>query len=275
MGRLNVQGYLYSSAVSTGVLGSSVGGSLPAGKPWPHRLLSAVPDAHGAAALATEVREAFADSPTAPVNLAAACHAGRFRIRHRTLGSVVGGHEAMLLPQPRNAFQIWVDPTPSGGWQGRPLTALHETERHRTRFRVAHEIAHSFFFRREGGTPKRVVPDSPRQEAFCDAFAGGLLVPPVAASACAADPQEVIRLHNEYDVSLQVALRALCDAQPGLEAGILYWSDDSRRERRLGVQWTNAPESCAVVARSATHATEEGWRLARIPERRQLLWVAA
>jgi hypothetical protein len=246
---------------------------------WPHRLLSRVPTRSGAIELATEVREAFARQLERPMDLAAACRAGRFRIRQRTLCARRGGHEALLLPEQRNAFQIWVDPTPVDGWGERPHAAQQETARHRFRFRVAHEIAHSFFFRREGGIPRRVVPDSPRQEAFCDQFASALLVPYAVAASCPTEPNAVLRLRESYDVSLQVAVRAVCDAQRGTTAGILYWTYDHCGQVRFGIQWTNAPVTSAAFARTAAvaeaHASQEGGRWIRVPDRRQFLWLSA
>ena len=60
------------------------------------------------------------------------------------------------------------------------------------------------------------MPDSPRQEAFCDTFSRALLVSPRAAVAAQPTADAVVRLSKRFDVSLQVAGRALSAALYGV-----------------------------------------------------------
>jgi hypothetical protein len=87
-----------------------------------------------------------------------------------------------------------------------------EVSRHRVRFVIAHELAHTLFYWRGGGTPERMVKDSKVQELFCDALASALLVPRTAAATAALRPESVVELHQRYDVSMEVAARALISA---------------------------------------------------------------
>jgi hypothetical protein len=244
--------------------------------PWPSQCLTRIA-LHDAHRLARDVRQSVQKrDPQGPMtDLRGVCRAGGFRIVERELSGSEGGVEAALLPRSRNNFLIWVDPTPRGGWDKIRPRMRPDVRRHRLRFRVAHEIAHSFFFLRDGGQPKRVLPDSPEQEGFADAFASALLVPPEVAVATGPTPAGVLDLHERYDVSLQVAVRAVAETQPGVSAILAYWHHDP----------TGAPEEAKL--QWCTHDMRQNWRDAVrkcrygpgedgliVPSRRQLLWIS-
>lgn len=92
-------------------------------------------------------------------------------VRYNDLAAERGGLEAALLPNVRHRFVIvcdtWVSP--------------HEPER--IPFRIAHELAHTFFYDWEHTPPKRVAPASAAQEAFCDEFASALIGLDTAAAS--------------------------------------------------------------------------------------------
>lgn len=249
---------------------------------WPHRCLDRVPTRKGACRLAQTVRAST--QPHDPVgvlgDLRELCRVGRFRIVERELSGARGGVEAMLLPQAANRFRIWVDPTPPGGWNRINPTVRSTLRRHRLRFRVAHEIAHSFFYQRDGGVPRRAVPDSPEQEDFADAFARALLIPTDAARATRPTAQDVVALHERYDVSLQVAVRAVTEMNPGLSAALLYWPSGSPvAESTATLQWCTS--DLRHSWRDVASAMRGGYWESGLPtsgsiilwSRRQLLWV--
>ena len=205
-------------------------------KPWSHGLTS-VPRVSDAGRLAAEVRAAIQpQDPEGPIlRLEPLCRAARVRVIKRDLGSVSGGAEAVLVPQPKDRFHIWVDPTPRGGWQIAPTLRV-AVRRHRLRFRVAHEIAHTLFYRRNGGEPDRLLGDSPQQERFADEFARALLVPPALVATIEASPQGVLDLQRLCDVSLEVALRALVASRLDVTAALTYWPVASGPDQAR-VQW--------------------------------------
>jgi hypothetical protein len=128
-------------------------------------------------------------------------------------------HQALLVPRSGGGFEIFVDPT-----RGSAMTIA--TLRHRTRFRIAHEIGHSFFYDRAGSYPTRGTSPSPREEEFCDLFASALLVPRSVAASMPLCAESVHSLREGFDVSTQVAGRALAHAHPtALVAGLLWNSN--------------------------------------------------
>lgn len=175
---------------------------------------------------------------------------GGCEARETELSAREGMQEAMLIPLPRNRFAISVDPTPPGGWaQVRP--ALRESlRRHRLRFRVAHEIAHTIFYARAGGEPRRVVRDSPAQEAFCDEFARALLVPPPAAATTPLAPEAVHALQRRFDVSLEVAARSVAAAH-GPSAIVVLWYRP-HDENAVRVQWSSPAVDGGLLPQAPT-----------------------
>ena len=252
---------------------------------WPHRELLAVPGRAGAERVAAEVRRSFLRDPLAPLpDLKSLSRAGRFKVIERTLGGAEGHGEAMLLPAPGNRFHIWVDAEPRGGWDGVPAGVRDDLRRHRFRFRVAHEMAHSFFYSRGRGEPRRLVPDSDAQERFADTFARSLLLPPGAASLAPPTAAGALALQQTYDVSLEVALRSLLLQHPTCVGALLYWHTRSDITGATAkVQWSS-PGSDGSLARiresldAMWSGTRSGPALAPdielLPARRQAIWVA-
>jgi hypothetical protein len=248
---------------------------------WPIRALGRVPDLPDAHRLARDVREAVqGHDPCGPVaDLREICRAGRFRVFERELSGRQAGIEAALLPQARNRFHIWVDPTPPGGWDKIDPGLRPVVRRHRLRFRVAHEIAHSFFYRRDGGEPSRLALDSPEQEEFADAFASALLLPPSVAKATAPLAESVVRLHERYDVSLQVAVRAVAETHVGLSAALLHWSGSYASPKDVAeLQWSTLDlRLCwrdTALPASVRSTRQPRGHSVTLRSRRQLLWLS-
>ena len=120
---------------------------------WPHRLLRSAPTPDLGRKFAAQVRgELFAD-PECRCQISTVCEAGGFQFR---VGRIDGGphrYEGLLLALPDGGFAITVDPYLANG-------ISEETARHRIRFRLAHEIGHSFFFDRERTPAKHLDPPS-------------------------------------------------------------------------------------------------------------------
>ena len=83
------------------------------------------------------------------------------QLHFRGLGAARGGFEALLLPGTRSSFDIICDPATIPGGHSVP-------------FRIAHEIAHSRFYRWDSKIPSRTRSASAEEERFCDVFASTL-----------------------------------------------------------------------------------------------------
>lgn len=263
------------------------------GTPW-QCCLRAVPSPDEGGRLAHAVRAAA--QPNNPHRLAAdlhaICRAGRFRVIEREMGAAAGGAEAVLVPQPNNRFHIWVDATPRLGWDSIAPELRPMIRRQRLRFRIAHEIGHSFFYRRCGGEPRRVLGDSEEQERFADEFARALLVPAPLPSTVAPTPDGVLKLHRYCDVSLEVAARAVAAEVRPLSVLLAHWPTEADPNADSPhVQWAseNLTRQGVDAVRSSVRAITETARsvvcgdhpkqdaprgsACVLKRRRQLLWI--
>lgn len=175
------------------------------------------------------------------LDLAPACELARAAVRECRLSARDGGLEALLIPHRGDAFAITVDPTPRGGWRRCPPPLREALRRHRLRFRIGHELGHTFFYWREGGEPERHLRDSPAQERFCDAFARALLVPAEALAERPVTADSIVTLQREFDVSLEVAARAMADAHPGTAVALWHWSGT-----RPQLQWASNADADGI-----------------------------
>lgn len=216
--------------------------------PWPSGL-TCVPPISEASLFAAEVRAAVlpADriSDTLP-NFRRISRAGRFEVSQEILSGAAGQQEALLVPLDNDRFGICVDPTPRGGWSRVSPTLRVEVRRHRFRFRVAHEIAHTFFYDRTSTRPRRLLPGSAEEEAFCDEFARSLLLPREIAAQERPSADSVMALHCRYDVSVELAARAVASAHRGAHVALWYHVP---RDGWL-IQWTNVSAHQVAVMRA-------------------------
>ena len=260
---------------------------------WPRVALTGIPSPTSVQRLAGQVRRAAVAGGESPRlgDLHALCRTGRFRVIERQMGGHSGGSEAVLLPQPGNRFHIWVDPAPRGGWDRIAPSLRNDLRRHRLRFRVAHEIGHSLFYRRSGGEPCRILGDSAEQERFADDFARALLVPAGLASGVPPTPGGVLGLQVRCDVSLEVAVRGFAAVRSRASVLLAYWAPTQELAPNSAVvQWASADLALegnhalggrlkAIV--EATQHLPRGCRTARclggsaavLRRRRQLLWI--
>lgn len=202
---------------------------------------------HSAADTASSLREHFA-SPSEALDVAAVarslgCKVSRSQRQH---GSLV---EASLRPSPRSdRFHITVDPTPRRGWGATPHSDREAIGRQRYRFRVCHELAHTFYFSRAPGRgPKRRQPWSAVEEDWCDEFSRSLLIPAQVSRVCQPTAESAVELQARFDVSLEVAARALSAAHPRIELGIWYWPVcEPPHPSSLLRQWTTLEKKGAL-----------------------------
>jgi hypothetical protein len=131
------------------------------------------------------------------------------------------------------------------------------------RFRICHEVAHSFFFDRDGELPTAIVGTSDAQEEVCDRFASELLVPRKAARALEPAAPSIVELHSRFCVSLEAAARAFADAHGNLAVALFIGDSEASR-----LQWSNCPEK-APALRAAPHSS------ACLEHRQQTVLVAA
>jgi hypothetical protein len=92
------------------------------------------------------------------------------------------------------------------------------------------------------------VHDSAEQERFCDALAAALLVPPSCARELPLRPESVVSLHRSFDVSVEVAARALVGAHRG---GVAWLMILPGGQEEPWVQW----------GAERTRETVRPWRL--------------
>lgn len=226
---------------------------------WPIRQLEAVPSVDQAEELACETRAAVLGTDFADrgwCDLRAVCALGGFSVRRRPFSAEGRSFDAMLVAELNGSFSVVVDTeTPSGGRKS------WELQRRRNRFRIAHEIGHSFFFDRSTRPAVRTTPPSEEEERFCDHFAAALLLPPRAVFASPPDPSSLFRLSDEYEVSVEVAGRAVSRAHGAWVLGLMK-GDHPRSGTALRVIWSEGPGFVPAHARIdseiADHAYEHG-----------------
>jgi len=254
----------------------------PKGRQWPEITLHDVPPAGHAAALAMELRLALGigEAPLGPIETL--CALGGVVVREMSLRGARGGLEATLVTR-SEGFEVTVDAEPRGGWGLVPVHLRDGLRRHRLRFRVAHELAHTLFYDRSGDRPQRLVPDSEEQELFCDEFARALLIPPAAIPPWLANPRVVVELSRQYDVSLEVAARATAASSCDLWLGLYVHGSGQINPQWLssldtGPPWINAwiKEWGPVSGESALHRGDGNWSASGIglASRCQILVIA-
>jgi IrrE N-terminal-like domain len=201
-------------------------------------------------------------------DLSAVCDAARVSVREAPLSGERGGQEALLTPLGDDRFAVVVDATPVGGWPSIDGRMREELIRHRTRFRVAHELAHTLFYWRHGDRPQRHLLDSASQERFCDDFSRALLVPPSLVERLPANTRTIMEIQEAFDVSLEVAVRSVAAAHP--KAFIGLWFADSEKDEQVRLQWSSAEKYTArrdAYLRTSAMFAGCTW----LSERRQLL----
>src|SRR5438552_8193521 len=139
-----------------------------------------MPPDHTAMELATSIRLAVLGSGVgleAYCDLLKVCQAGGFVTNVLENSEANQLPEALLVPRIEGTFTIVIRCEDSRIKANLGESRIH---RQRSRFSIAHEIGHSFFYDRSARPPKKLTNDSVREERFCDKFASALLVPPKA-----------------------------------------------------------------------------------------------
>jgi hypothetical protein len=247
---------------------------------WPHRLVTD-PSTRTARSLAATVRAWLlaSNEPRPLLNLPDLLAMAGFKIRVGKLGGDRGGTEGLLIPRDDGCFTVSVDPMPQGGWGSTSERLRRETGAHRTRFRIAHELAHSFFYDRSPTRPARATAvGRPSEEAFCDEFARALLVPPAAVAQLPPTSDSIMKLHRVYDVSVEVAARSMASDHPARPAvALFFWTD--RDPTALVLQWSNASHRDRLrgyaVEAAEGREPSSGSRSVRILKRRRQIVVVS
>lgn len=135
---------------------------------WPGARLSSVPAEDGMPALVDQVCAWWGVSDPFGFDPEAVFAALGWPVVSESLGASKGSHRAMLIPRLGGGFTAVVDPglTPEEAANG----AHPGTVR---RARLAHELAHSFFYT-DGAPPRRLLRLTPSEERACDSFAASL-----------------------------------------------------------------------------------------------------
>lgn len=201
--------------------------------------LARVPTPALAPELARAIRRACGLQQTSRLDLGRVCRHLDAEISVQGLDVPAGGAQGFLIPRPTGGFRIEVDPEPRHGWRGVAPGMRKTLERHRKRFLVAHELAHTLFYEDGPEGPRRRVFDSEPQERFCDELARALLVPAAAAAALPFTPRGIVAAQRRFDVSMQVAMRGVVAARPRDGAAWLLL----RRRGETLVQWGSTDRS--------------------------------
>lgn len=220
--------------------------------------LDHVPEPNEAPNIARALRKAWGARPAGRLDLKRICDRLGVEVSVVSLEVPDGGAQGFLIPR-ANGFLIEVDPEPRGGWQSVSPSLRSSLERHRKRFLIAHELAHTLFYEDRPARPRRLVFDSVRQEAFCDELARALLVPQEIAATLPFTPEGVVELQRRFDVSMEVALRSSVASHPGTGIAWLLL----QRHDEMRVQWTSADRSLTARAlralrKLATRASRNG-----------------
>lgn len=228
---------------------------------WPSPAFAEVPPLSVAEELANAVRRVLSTKPADRQQMTPLLEASRCDLQLGRLGAHRGGIEAALAPRSGDRFALLVDTEPPGGWTSVFPALREELERHRLRFRVAHEVGHSFFYDRSGPRPRRFAPNSAAQERWCDRFASALLLPPSVVGRVSPTCEALLDLHRRFDVSLQAAARALARIQRERFVAVLV----ARGGRRpfVRVQWQKshgAPRDRWWAASELQAVLEDGCR---------------
>ncbi|MBQ0798517.1 MAG: ImmA/IrrE family metallo-endopeptidase [Porticoccaceae bacterium] len=205
---------------------------------WPDIFLREVPADSDAKELALSVRSSVFDNEKglfSKCDLRKICESGKFEVTTADFNSTEIKTEALLVPMEGDKFRIVlpVSHSASASLFGKGVT------RHRNRFRIAHEIAHSFFYKRNKNCPVKLTQDSKAEEDFCDLFASYLLMPFDVVSKLPRRPESVDRIGADYDVSLEAAGRSLAKANKDILVLGLSWKENPR-DKNIGlrVQWS-------------------------------------
>jgi IrrE N-terminal-like domain len=242
---------------------------------WPDMSLSPGVSPEVAVDIASQLRGSLKLDACSRLQLPSLLEAGGFALRRGELGAERGGREALLLPRAVNRFDIVVDPTPRGGWRcGESMRA--RTCEHRVRFRVAHEVAHSFFYERGVNFPYRSTRTGSRiEEAFCDRFAQELLLPAAVLARCQPPGNDLFGLADRFGVSVETAARGFAAASGGsVQVAVLYTAAGSFHQQwSSNVEW--ADHALGLAAAHASEATPvayaDGAALVFDSERKQAL----
>ena len=98
-----------------------------------------------------------------------------WQVEIRPLRAPEAGLQACLLPSAEYEFVIWVDDRPSPSEEEDPSAPDRGPNSPLVRFRLAHELAHSLFYRSGRPPTRRTRPDA-LEEDFCDQVAALILV---------------------------------------------------------------------------------------------------
>jgi hypothetical protein len=169
-----------------------------------------------------------------PIAIRTACEVARMKVTRRELKVGRGRHTAMLVPT-EQGFTALVD---CELWD---RAASVETARKHLRFVLAHELAHTFFYR-PGKPPSRESAPSSAEERFCDGFATFLLVPSEAAARAPLDPGGLHALAARFDVSRRVVSWAITRARPEISILEFRRSEHPAGGREaMRLQWGASP----------------------------------
>jgi hypothetical protein len=228
---------------------------------WPKRRFASVPGFREAVDLAEDVRRTVfgCDSRSdSRCDLKEICLHGGFVTKRLDGRFNSFAHDALLRPQKCGLMEIFVDPLPDHGER-----ISEDLARHRNRFRIAHEIGHSFFYDRAKRPPTRLLPESKAEEKFCDEFANALLIPRSHVTQVEPTASNIFQLRKTFDVSVQVSGRALSRVYPEISVAGLMWrphNRDNKITHGFRIVWWDGPRFMPLAARIHSRVVDEASR---------------
>lgn len=222
---------------------------------WPDITLASVPPIKRAGDISLEVRRfVFGESKSSnvPCNIENVCREGGFQIKRMNLIDSSQNSQALLVPKIDGTFDILVDPSVKQMGGTAKGVNLNNIELHRFRFRIAHEIGHSFFYNRHDRPPQRLIPVTDEEERFCDYFASTLLLPKSIVERMPITAESILWLRIHYKISAEVAGRALANANPEIAVLGLLWErnlSQSDSSEGMRIKWGQGPYFIPLKAR--------------------------
>lgn len=229
---------------------------------WPQ--LAAVPSLLIATEIASEIRRyslGLENAESNPCDINRLCQLGGFRVKRLSLVESPKDHQALLVPRIDGGFDILVDPSVAHIGGVETGASVSEIEFHRFRYRIAHEIGHSFFFDRKSRPPIRLIESSKAEEEFCDRFASALLVPPNIVRNMPISAQTIFELRRRYNVSAEVAGRCFARVWPELTViGLLWRKNPKNGVGGMRVVWSAGPKFVPLRARLNSSVVDEAYQ---------------
>lgn len=215
---------------------------------WPDARFKTAPPAEDATPLAQAAREKFCDE-SGVVDVEMAAKAAGATINMRALGAHIGLLQASLTPK-KDGFDLWLDTRTTH-------IDAHETTHSVLRYRIGHELGHTFFYEREPARPRRLPASrSYREEKFCDQFAQDMLLPNDWPNE-APGMKEIQHISDLHKVPISLTAERATKRHSNLTIAAAFLRDGTlevtRRRGELSLSKHGVKEDCGAIEQAIEH----------------------